>query len=133
MDTYPVLGGIEVRLDALDQRRTYGGLIEGLPTSRMNQQRIHRLAQTFPDAHIAPVTETPIDVGRPYPFGTPSSLPAIQCVGNFEGPGLSDPVEFRSQLTIIWFQDAWAMPFAPWFIAYLAELDWRGLAGESER
>ena len=34
--------GIEIRLDCLFQYRTYGGLLEGRPTRKLNAELIHR-------------------------------------------------------------------------------------------
>jgi hypothetical protein len=78
---------------------------------------------------IEPV-QTPIKYDGRYPFGEPASLPAIACVADFTSTGKS--WEYRSSLTVIWFQAEYAFPLDVNVEAALLALDWDRLAAQSE-
>jgi hypothetical protein len=133
--------GRYIRLVALDQSRTEEGRLEGLPTIEGNRRRIdwlmserrQRLASV---AHIlVPPIETPIPWHdeRPYPFGTPSSLPAVTCVGRFQSrePARDRKADY-SELVVIWFQDEFALPIAAPILDYLKAVDWEADATDLE-
>lgn len=120
------------RLVALDQGLTYGGLMEGVPTDKMNARIIEALRKKHPDAHLLEPTQTPIEYDRPYPFGAPARMPANYCVATFHGAGSTDPVLYFTHLKVFWFQDAWALPVADDIIAELRALEWDALATEVE-
>lgn len=125
-----VLGGPSIELRALNQSLTYGGLLEGIPTVEMNHElRLAALGAGRSFAHAEPLlippAETPIQMSRPYPLGVPSKMPAVQCIGRWQGPleTRGDEVGW-TKLTIIWYQEDWAMPIAPEVAAQIQALDW---------
>jgi len=131
--------GRELGLQALTQQLTYEGLLEGLPTTRINKSQMDRLvaeqrAKVNPVYLVAPI-ETPIDLGpgRSYPFGSPATLPEVTCIGRFRSEpfGERDPGCY-SELTIIWFQSEFAMPIEPSVLEEIASLDWDALASNFE-
>jgi hypothetical protein len=91
---------MQIRLDSgrvidlceLRQYYTYEGLIEGLPTAEGNRRRISSLMTKHTDEStgIPPYVLTPAeepvewDEDRPYPFGTPSAMPSVTCIGRFQ-------------------------------------------------
>ena len=82
-----------IPLAELHQIYVYEGLLEGLPTKEMNLRHLERapvqVQQNFPyipvEPYLVPPGETPIEYRREgsYPFGEPSRLPAIQCIGRW--------------------------------------------------
>lgn len=122
--------GYEVWIEALRQELTEAGRLEGLPTIESNQRRIKWLQQREREAceavYLVPPLETPIEYDEPYPFGTPSSLPAVMCIATFKSFGPS-PIQ-GSKLVVIWFQDQYAFPIDASVEKQLLELDWERLA-----
>lgn len=108
-----------LRLQELRQYRTYEGLIEGLPTAERNKQRLDHLVREYRDApypgdpYLIRPAEEPVEyiAGRRYPFGTPSALPGVTCIGRFTSarPARDEATDY-SGLVIIWFQKEFAMP-----------------------
>lgn len=129
--------GRRLYLKELRQFLTYEGLLEGLPTAERNQQKLERLLaenQTNPyDARpylIRPM-EKPIEVHRPYPFGTPAALPAVTCVGRFTSlEPARDKKSDYSGLVLIWFQDKFALPIDSAVVTTIQELDWEAHAAD---
>jgi hypothetical protein len=133
--------GREVWLHELNQRLTYEGLIEGLPTIEMNKSHLDRLVAEHQTRrpttpfYLVPPVETPIDMppGRTYPFGSPSRLPGVTCIGRFQSRSIGEhnPL-YYSELTIIWLQSEFAMPIEPSAFEEIAKLDWDALASNFE-
>jgi len=134
--------GRELGLQELNQQLTYEGLLEGMPTTKLNRFKLDRLVaeQQAKKPSINPVylvrpVETPIDLspGEIYPFGSPATLPGVTCVGRFKSRpiGENDPL-FYSELTIIWLQSEFAMPIEPSVLEEIAGLDWDTLASNFE-
>lgn len=126
------IGGVDVTLCSLSQELVYLGLLEGLPTREMNAEHLDELRERHPDAHLVTPEETPIETPSRYSFGTPASLPDVQCIARFAGPGRTDRYLYRTELTVIWFQPSWALPISDAVAATLAGLDWMALASEHE-
>jgi hypothetical protein len=131
--------GIVASLRELRQSSTYEGLLEGLPTRERNQQHLEQLqaeycTHPFHDKpHLVPPTESPIDIGEPYPFGTPARLPAVTCVARFTArQPVRDPRAHYSSLTVIWLQDTFAWPPEPPALEQLQAIDWAALASDRE-
>ncbi len=94
-----------IALRELHQSRFHAGLMEGLPT------------------------EQPIELSGRYPFGTPAKLPSIARVGDFySAPIAHDPESDGSCLTIVWFQESFALPIDPEVLTASQRLDWDRLA-----
>lgn len=125
---------VSIYLDTLHQTRTYAGLLEGVPTQEMNQRLLQDAIRTatvmFKPAppFLIPAVQTPIDMGsgRKYPFGTPMALPPIRCIATFnsyfptrEGEGAD-----ASTMTLIWYQQEFAMPIDPKVREAIRAIDW---------
>src|SRR5437762_36524 len=81
-------GGRDLFLVALNQSRTYEGLLEGLPTKEKNAGIIKRAAKTAQELwrgapYLITPTETAITLDHDYPFGTPASIPVVVCFARF--------------------------------------------------
>lgn len=128
--------GREIHLCELRQYLTYEGLLEGLPTVEGNDRRLARLIEEYRDRphpgdpFVIPAAQTPIEINRRYPFGTPAALPDVTCIGRFT----SDPARDRSRdcsgLVVIWHQDEFALPIAPAVLDQLRSLDWERYAAD---
>ena len=134
---FDLSSGRRIYLRGLRQYLTYEGLLEGLPTAERNKEVLERLIDDNrykPDgggSYLIHPTETPIDfsaAGRPYPFGTPSALPAVTCIGRFASlePARNASSDM-SRLVVIWFQEEFAFPIDPDVVARLKALDWETL------
>ncbi|PQO31029.1 hypothetical protein C5Y96_11765 [Blastopirellula marina] len=129
--------GRRIYLKQLEQYLTYEGLLEGLPTAERNQQRLQSLVAEHQDKpydgtpYLIPPVETPIDHGRPYPFGTPSALPSVTCIGRFTS---LDPAKDKSYdysgLVILWYQQDYAMPIDPAVVGQIRGVDWETHAAD---
>jgi hypothetical protein len=124
--------GIEIFLDHIFQYRTYGGLIEGSPSSSLNRQLIekanrHVKEKLWKDSF--PYMIDPVIQIRPaYP--TPS-LPAVVCLAQFESwHAARDLGANMSWLSVVWFQDDFAFPIDPQVLEHIKAVDWESLASE---
>lgn len=86
--------------------------------------------------YVIQPTETPIEYnrdGRPYPFGTPSALPHVTCIGRFDSlqPAQDKNCDF-SGLVITWYQDEFAFPIEPSMLSKLLAIDWETHAADME-
>ena len=137
--------GHRILLTALDQCTTYAGLIEGNPGKSMNdgivEQAIseaqrHCVDGAKPyllaparrdflrepgDMAIVPVVLEPIEW-----------LPLVLCVGFFSGPSVRNPNAYKSVLTLVWFQDEYAMPIDARILERIAFLNWDAVAMDVE-
>ena len=116
-------GGVRAGIVGLRQRETYEGLIEGLPTREMNARKLERLREDHPGVHIVHAVQVPIERPGlpPYPFGTPVSLPHVQCVARLYA--VEDGIYFRHGV-FAWFQEQWAMPIMPVVVDAFLRLNW---------
>jgi hypothetical protein len=133
-----VHNGREVSVDSIRQWFTYGGLLEGLPTDRMNREMIERLLRDERgtgrgDPYLVPPPVRPISYqrDRPYPFGNPETLPSVTCVARLSSSPARDQTTDVSVLTVIWFQDDFAFPIDPAVLAHLRDLVWEELATDT--
>lgn len=129
--------GRKIRLAALDQSLVYEGLLEGLPTKEGNQRHLSYLMSRWPEYEtvlIPPVEEVlDWDEPRPYPFGTPASLPSVACAGRFRSAPIGeDSPLYYSELVIVWLQKSFALPVDPTEEAKIRELDWDAIARNEE-
>jgi hypothetical protein len=133
-------------LHALHQWLTYGEWLEGSPRREWNDrivdERLHN-AEQYCAAGAKPVLIPP--VRTPY-LRDPSEnaknrefvrheaewLPAVTCVGVFQGPVARDKSKHVGILTVVWFQGEYAPPIAAPAASQLADLDWASLATDVE-
>ncbi|WP_437958154.1 hypothetical protein WME76_43985 [Sorangium sp. So ce119] len=133
--------GRRLYLRELRQYLTYEGMLEGLPTVERNKEQIEELVSEHRDKpypggpYLIRPTEAPIELPEddPYPFGTPSALPRVTCIGRFDS---LDPARDRSShfsgLVVIWFQDDFAFPVDPAVVTQLLAIDWEAHAADME-
>ena len=131
---------VTIQLIALNQSLVYAGLLEGVPHEKMNQWFIEgavRDAKTgFGEAEpflIRP-KQMPLDIGREYSFGKPATIPGVRCIAYFRCtfPTPRGRAGDFSSMTIVWFQDQFAMPIDPEVLDQIRTVDWPGLATNSE-
>src|SRR4051794_8811105 len=132
-DVIVLPSGRWLHLQELRQYHTHEGLLEGLPTAEWNRQRLEHLVGEYRDApypgdpYLVRPAETPIEYrdGQRYPFGTPSALPDVTCIGRFTShePARDKAAEY-SGLVVIWFQKEFAMPIDQAVGDHLRSLDW---------
>ena len=128
-----------IRLLALQQSRTYAGLLEGLPTTKLNQSLLADLPAQHRNygrpAHVIKPVEELIPYsdqsGEPYPFGTPARLPFILCVAQFESfQPARDMDAHASGLAVVWFQHHFAFPIDEDMVKAVQAIDWTEHAGD---
>lgn len=122
--------GRTIYLAQINQSGTYAGLLEGVPTKEMNQGNIEHALKTAKELwdgnpYLIQPTETPIELNRDYPFGTPASIPGITCLARFKclDAVRNDSMDY-SELPIVWFQHEFAFPIADSVLADIRAIDW---------
>ncbi|HLH30013.1 MAG TPA: hypothetical protein VKY31_02345 [Terriglobia bacterium] len=134
--------GRRITLDGLQQEMTYAGLLEGTPNAEFNKEIVQtalRKAQTVA-FHCTPHLIEP--TRRDY-FRTPGDmssvrrlpewLPLVTCIGSFKGGRpVRDPKKDISVLTVLWFQEEYALPILEPALSHLVALDWDSLAVDIE-
>jgi uncharacterized protein (TIGR02996 family) len=144
----PLRSGRTITLQELDQQMTYIGLLAGVPNREMNDHTIAdalREAQRFcvADArpHLIPPPlrdyfREPGDMQRitaRFPDHVPDWLPMVRCIGSFKDVVKArDPNRDLSVLTVVWFQDEYALPILEPALSQLRELDWDSLATDTD-
>ncbi len=136
---FTVEHNLDVTLDSLHQWRTYGGLLEGLPTDKMNANILKRVEEearkhTYASAvYIIKPEQIPIPYDRVYSFGTPMEMPPITCVASFTShkPARNQQMD-GSRLTIVWYQEEYAFPVKQSVIEQFIEIPWSKVAEDFE-
>lgn len=133
--------GRRVTLHTLHQSMTYSGWMEGVPWAELNDQKVEA-AQRIRGAKpvlIPPVRRgylrTPGDMDGHMGFGgrTPEWLPMVTCIGHFQDTQPArDPSKHLSILTVVWFQNEFAMPIEPGILEQLQAIDWEQTAEDVE-
>lgn len=127
----------EVTIKRIEQWHTYGGLLEGIPTDKMNERIIDRTKKETEEFFgmkeiflIAP-KQTPIDYDGKYPFGNPASLPGVTCVAElWHNDVFRDTDKMFSSLCIIWFQEDYAFPIEKDILSKIKEIPFSKICGE---
>jgi len=129
-----------IRLSSLEQTRTYAGLMAGTPNTERNDRIVARqldvALKISGHAHVIPPHRRDylskpgdMDVFRDNRWaGVPEWLPAVQCIAEFLSDAF-DPADDESRLTLVWFQDDFALPITEPALSLIQELDWEKLAG----
>lgn len=133
--------GRSVRLDALQQSLTYGGLIEGIPSARVNDLKVETTLQNTGENAllIRPVRRnylrTPGDMDDVKAFGGAAAewLPIVTCVACFSHTRPArDLSKDCSVLKVVWFQNEFAMPIDEGVLEQLRSVDWEKAAEDVE-
>lgn len=130
---------LEVRIYSIQQKHTYEGLLEGLPTKEMNKRRIERFKQeaekfcNMSHIHLIEPIETPIHYDGKYPFGEPAQLPSIVCIMEVGYHStFRDLEKDYSCLGIIFFQNHFAFPIDTEILEKIKQIPYRQLCAEFE-
>lgn len=130
-------GDKEVRIKRISQSYTYGGLLEGLPTTRMNDYilaSVKEEAKKFcglDEIYLIEPQQTPIPYDGKYPFGTPMSLPSVICIIKiWYYTTFRDKEKDFSCLGIIWFQNDYAFPIDEEIVEKIKEIPFSKICGE---
>jgi ADP-ribosyl-[dinitrogen reductase] hydrolase len=110
--------GIRASLKWLSQSLTYAGLLDGAPTAEMNRDLISSLRERYRrvgrghDPLVIEPVQTPIGRSGNDPFGERSLLPRVLCVAEYSSPTPVPDDEWatESNLTLVWWQNDWALP-----------------------
>jgi hypothetical protein len=136
--------GRSITLARLNQVRTYAGLLEGTPNADSNSMIIEgstRNAQKLANGALQVIAPPRRDYFRQAGDMSgiasrkrgwiPEWLPMITCIGSFESIGnLRDPNMDLSVLTIVWYQDEFALPILEPALSQILALDWEATAKE---
>lgn len=127
----------EVTIKSIKQWHTYGGLLEGIPTDKMNTQIIERTkieAKEFSrmeEIYLIEPKQEPIDYDGNYPFGNPAALPGVTCVAElWHNDVFRDTDKMFSSLCIIWFQEDYAFPIDEEIVKDIKEIPFSKICGE---
>ena len=124
--------GHELELMEIDQWLVYEGLFNQDLTVQLNQQLVAAAVEGAGGRH-RPVALVGIDgerseSGFPETSGEAEPLPKIGVRARFISQRVARVEGEFSELTIVWFQEAWALPITPAVVEAIARLDWDGLA-----
>ena len=125
---YGLVGKRVIRLRELEQWLVYDGLPDGVPTRACNAQLVASIVEGAGSGGgtvvLVPPVETPIaDVGGEGPDRA-CLLPRTAVRARFES---TEPVSHAgdySELTVVWLQEAWALPVDTGVADWLRRLDW---------
>lgn len=146
--------GRKLILKHFDQSLTYAGLLEGTPNRKSNDWGIEvdlrhaaNLNHTLGTPHLIPplrrdYLRTPGDMDEireqkshyPKEWGrAPEWIPLVRCIGCFQSDKTSrNPNKDVSFLTVLWYQNDFAMPIEGGILIELRKLDWDALATDIE-
>ena len=128
----------EICLTSLYQEASYAGLLEGLPTRKMNERITHSFQEKsrrlFPKSPVFLIepSQTPIKYLGDYPFGDPARLPSIVCVARFTSSAFEHNPLFYTELAIVWFQNEFALPIDDDIHQEIKSITWVKHAAEHE-
>jgi hypothetical protein len=128
--------GYRATLDVVEMGRVYGGLLEGLPTEKMNDRAIRGYVEAAQQrfggtsVHLVEPSRTPIDSNGRYAFGKPERLPPVACTARFGSRSCARDMSMDgSALVVVWFQETMEFPGDR---ARFASVCWRELAKDVE-
>ncbi|MEI7860305.1 MAG: hypothetical protein WCI26_10805 [Acidimicrobiales bacterium] len=126
--------GHTIWLKEIDQWLVYDGLLDGMPTERLNASLIdHIMASGTVGGRravlIAPEQTRPAGTGGPDSGEDAYSLlPRMAVRARFESlQPVSEGGDF-SELTMVWFQHTWALPIDDGVVGKIRAVDWAGSA-----
>src|SRR4051812_32851275 len=107
----------QVNIESITQWFTYSGLLEGLPTKKMNERILADVrleAAKFcyiNEIHVIEPEQRRIQYEGKYPFGEPYELPPVICVASVKYFGACrDHSKDYAVLGLVWFQREFAFP-----------------------
>jgi len=138
--------GRKITLDELVQSRTYWGMMLGSPNNKSNDRNIDRAIKLAAN-HLVGEMGTPhlIHPNRRNYRAEPGDmddiqaktsrviewLPHVRCIGVFTSfPPARDESKFQSCLTVVWYQDEYAMPFDEEVLKAIKSMNWNKLAAD---
>jgi hypothetical protein len=130
--------GRSITLKSLIQRMTYGGMLEGAPTAKLNdafiQRTLYALRKDPATGGRAPLVipparrdylRAPGDMAAAFQDQMVEWMPVVTCIGVFESaPTAKNRNKHASTLTIVWLQDDYALPISPACMNAIKEIDW---------
>lgn len=133
--------GRVISMDSLEQHVTYAGVLEGFPNKDRNDRHIDDLIKRYSCRDEKPYVLSAsrdiihIEADEVSHFSRtscpqPELLPYITCIARFysDEPARDTVDSDMSFISLIWFQDDWAMPIAPNVMEQLRAFDWDSLA-----
>jgi len=143
-----LVSGRRVTLQSLDQRMTYAGWLEGVPSREWNDRLVEsclRNAGRARGAEARPVLIPPVRrdylrkpgdmAGLSAMLGQapPEWIPMVTCIGVFwDTAPARDTSKDGSMLTVVWFQDNYALPIDEAVLQQLQSIEWERLAVDTE-
>lgn len=130
--------GTEIHLSRLHQYLTYAGLYDGYPTRRLNKEIMKdaiRMTSKVIFGHMdKDYLIEPDQTKKEYPYEDPPPylrdkaywvIPAVTCISNFISSSLIENTKGSfSSLTIVWFQDAFALPIEDKIVEHIKSINW---------
>jgi len=124
--------GHGLELMEIDQWLVYEGLFNQEPTVQLNQQLVAAAVEGAGGRHrpvaLVGIAGERSGSGFPETSGTAEPLPKIGVRARFISQRVARVEGEFSELTVVWFQEAWALPIAPSAVEAIARLDWDALA-----
>ncbi|WP_165251336.1 hypothetical protein [Paludisphaera soli] len=132
-------------LDSLNQQRTYAGWMEGVPSRRWNdsivQASLKEAGRGAEDGAIPLLIEParrdylrkPGDMAghRTMRGQAPEWLPEVTCIAVLRDTAPArDPSRDGSTLTVVWFQDQYALPIEESILRQIQSIDWEQAAAD---
>jgi hypothetical protein len=121
---------------------TYAGLLMGTPSRETNDWIIESALQKAQDRGPSPYLippprrdylRTPGDMSEVASRLVPEWLPTVRCIGSFNYPlPVRDQDKDISLLTVVWFQNEYALPIRDPALTQILNLDWESLATDIE-
>jgi hypothetical protein len=129
-DRFQLKDGTEVWIDWLNQACTYGGMLEGYPSLRLNELLVESRIDAVQERYGCKLhVIDPIVRERPEksPPGRDPwvELPRIECVAQL---GSRSVGEFGSRLVLLWYQPQFAMPILDYVLRRIHSLNWADTA-----
>jgi len=129
--------GREIFLNKIYQDYTYDGLLLGYPNREMNDRYVKNSIESAREMMSSdatylvspPLIEVKIDERVKHHYKDAIRMPYITCYGQFESSKIKgDEYNDGSWLTIIWYQEEFAMPIDSSVIEHIKTIDWEEVA-----
>jgi hypothetical protein len=135
--------GREIYLQDLNQSHSYAGLLLGLPNREYNLDLIRQFRQTamkeMHTRYVFVVTPPVLDFvdadGEKRTRsrrGPVERIPDIACTARFYSSGVvregDEDIAFASVMTVVWFQETFALPIDEMAMEHIKAIDWDRLA-----